>query len=102
MQIVPLGNRVLVQPVKLNPKTPGGIELPDTAQGKPRHGKILAVGPGTLRADGSRQPVGVKKDQRVMYQQYAGMSAGDPTKCYTSSDDPLIMDESDLLAVIED
>lgn len=37
-----------------------------------------------------------------MYQQYAGFNAGDPTKIYTDDKDPILMDEADLLAVVED
>ena len=102
MKIKPLGSRVLVKPIKLCPKTPGGIELPDVAQGKPRHGEVLAVGPGKRLADGKLEPLGVTKGQKVIYQQYAGFNAGDPRSLYTKDDDPLILDETDLLAVVDD
>lgn len=45
---------------------------------------------------------GVSVGQKVMYQQYAGHNAGDPTTPYTSEDDPIMMDEAELLAVVED
>ena len=98
MQIKPLGNRVLLQPIKLNAKTPGGIELPDRAQGKPRHGKVLALG----QPKSVDEHIPVKVGQRVMYQEYAGFNAGDPTKPYSHDTDPLLVDMTDLLAVLED
>lgn len=102
MKIKPLGSRVLVEPIQFNAKTPGGIELPDIVRGKPRHGKVLAVGPGSPRADGTLHPVRVSAGQRVMYQQYAGFNAGDPKKIYPDDKDPILLDEADLLAVVED
>lgn len=98
MQILPLGNRVLLQPIKLNAKTPGGIELPDRAQGKPRHGKVLALG----KPKASDDPIAVKVGQRVMYQEYAGFNAGDPTKPYSHETDPILVDVTDLLAILDD
>ena len=43
-QIIPLGNRVLIQPIAAEKKTEGGIIIPDTSGEKPMHGNVIAVG----------------------------------------------------------
>ena len=44
MNIRPLGDRVLVEPVEEKEQTVGGIIIPDSAKEKPMQGKVLAVG----------------------------------------------------------
>ncbi|PIS08512.1 co-chaperone GroES, partial [Candidatus Berkelbacteria bacterium CG10_big_fil_rev_8_21_14_0_10_33_10] len=44
MNIHPLGDRVLVKPIKQDEVTKSGIVLPDNAQEKSQEGEILAVG----------------------------------------------------------
>ncbi|MCD6194768.1 co-chaperone GroES [bacterium] len=47
MKIMPLGNRVLIEPQEEEQKTESGIVLPDTAEKeKSQIGKVLAVGKG--------------------------------------------------------
>lgn len=43
-KIIPLGNRVLIQPIAAEKKTEGGIIIPDTSGEKPMHGNVIAVG----------------------------------------------------------
>ena len=47
LNIKPLADRVLVEPLKAETKTASGIIIPDTAKEKPQKGNIVAVGPGT-------------------------------------------------------
>lgn len=42
--IIPVGDSVLVEPIKIDEVTAGGIYLPDTSRVTPDKGKILAVG----------------------------------------------------------
>ncbi len=43
--IKPLGENVLVKPMKSDVKTKSGIVLPDTANGdRPQEGKVMAIG----------------------------------------------------------
>ncbi len=43
--VTPLGDRVLVDPVIVDEKSPAGIIIPDTAKTeKPKQGKVVAVG----------------------------------------------------------
>jgi chaperonin GroES len=95
MKIRPLADKVIVQRVEAESKTAGGIVLPDSAKEKPQRGKIIAVGEGKMLDDGKRAPVSVKKDQQVLFTSYAGTEVKIDGKEY------LIMDESDIMAIIE-
>jgi chaperonin GroES len=95
MKIRPLADKVLVERVEAAGKTAGGIVLPDTAKEKPQRGKIISVGDGRLLDDGTRKEVQVKKGDLVLFTSYAGTDIKIDGKEY------LIMDESDIMAVIE-
>jgi chaperonin GroES len=95
MNIRPLADKVLVERVEAEAKTAGGIVLPDTAKEKPQRGKVIAVGEGKLLDDGKRKEVSVKKGDLVLFTSYAGSEIKIDGKEY------LIMDESDIMAVIE-
>ena len=95
MRIVPLGDKVVVQRLKADAKTTGGIVLPDTAQEKPQQGKVLSVGDGRVLEDGKRLRMQVREGDRVIFSAYAGSEV-------TIDGDPLmIMSEDDILVVIE-
>jgi chaperonin GroES len=96
MKIRPLGDKVLVQRLEAENKTAGGIVLPDTAKEKPQRGTVISVGEGKLLEDGSRSQVQVKKGDKVLFTSYAG------TEVKIGGKDYLIMDETDIMAVIED
>ena len=95
MKIRPLSDKVLVERIEAEGKTAGGIVLPDTAKEKPQRGKIVAVGEGKLLEDGTRKAVQVKKGDLVLFTSYAG------TEIKVDGKEYLIMDESDIMAVIE-
>ncbi|HEY1860105.1 MAG TPA: co-chaperone GroES, partial [Gemmataceae bacterium] len=65
LKVRPLDDRVVVEPLEAAEKTAGGILLPDTAKEKPQRGKVLAIGPGKLRDDGSRAALAVTKGDEV-------------------------------------
>ena len=96
MKIRPLADKVLVQRTEAETKTAGGIVLPDSAKEKPQRGTIVSVGEGKLLDDGTRGKPQVKKGDNVLFTSYAG------TEVKTSGKEYLIMDESDIMAVIED
>ncbi|MBM3939565.1 MAG: co-chaperone GroES, partial [SAR202 cluster bacterium] len=56
----PLGDRVVVQPVKQEETTRSGLVLPDTAKERPQEGKVVAAGPGRVTDDGKRVALDVK------------------------------------------
>ena len=95
MNVKPLGDRVLVQPVEDQEVKKGGIIIPDTAKEKPQEGKIIAIGTGKRDEHGKLIPFEVKKGDRVLISKYGG------TEIKMDGKDYLIMREDDILGVIE-
>ncbi len=95
MKIRPLADKVLVQRLEAKSKTAGGIVLPDTAKEKPQRGKVISVGEGKMLEDGTHREVQIKKGDMVLFTSYAG------TEIKIDGKDYLIMDESDIMAKIE-
>ena len=48
INVKPLGDRVLVQPLEEKEVKKGGIIIPDTAKEKPQEGTVVAIGTGKL------------------------------------------------------
>ena len=92
----PLGDRVVVQPTPREEMTKSGIVLPDTAKEKPQEGKVIAVGPGRILDDGTREAIDVAAGQRVLYAKYAG------TEFKIEGEELLIISQKDILAIVED
>jgi chaperonin GroES len=95
MSIRPLHDRVLVQRVKEEEKTKGGIIIPDTAKEKPIEGKVVAVGNGKVLEDGSVRKLEVKKGDRILFGKYSG------TEVKIDGEEHLILREDDILGVVE-
>ena len=95
MKIRPLNDRLLVLRVDEEEKTSGGIIIPDTAKEKPQEGKVVAAGPGKTDDNGKRVPLGVKKNDRVLFGKYSG------TEIKLDGVEHLIMREDDILGIIE-
>ncbi|MFN3605211.1 MAG: co-chaperone GroES [Leptonema sp. (in: bacteria)] len=94
MNIKPLQDRVLIEPIEAKEERIGSIIIPDTAKEKPQEGKVVAVGPGR-QENGKVIPIQVKVGDKVLYGKYAG------TEIKKDGKDYLIVRESDILAVIE-
>lgn len=95
MAIRPLQDRVLVKRIEEEEKTKGGIIIPDTAKEKPIEGKVVAVGSGYVKKDGTVRKLEVKKGDRVLFGKYSG------TDIKIDGEEHLIMREDDILAIIE-
>lgn len=95
MNLNPLDDRVVVQPVDAEETTAGGIVLPDSAQEKPQRGKVVAVGPGRLLDSGERCAVSVGVGDEVLFGKYGG------TEIEVDGDEIKILRESDILAKVE-
>ena len=54
LNLKPLGNRLVVEPIEQEEVTAGGIVLPETAKEKPQKGNVLAAGPGDRDEAGKR------------------------------------------------
>ena len=96
MNIQPLADRIIVKPLEAEEKTKGGIVLPETAKEKPQEGKVVAVGKGKAKEDGSIQPLELKVGDKVLYGKYSG------TEITTNEgEEVLIMREDDVFAVVK-
>ncbi len=94
-KIRPLGEKVLVKRLEAEEMTRGGIVLPDTAKEKPQKGTVLALGDGKLLDDGTRAKFQVKKGDKVLFASYGG------TEVKVGTEEYLLMDESDILAILD-
>ena len=95
-KITPLGDRILVERLEAEEKTAGGIVLPDSAQEKPKEGRVIATGSGKVLDSGERSPFQVKKGDRVIFASYAGTDVSVDGKDY------LVMREEDVLAIVKE
>jgi len=57
INVKPLGDRVLVQPLEEKEVKKGGIIIPDTAKEKPQEGTVVAVGTGKLDESGKKNRI---------------------------------------------
>lgn len=94
MNLKPLADRVVVEPIEAEEMTGSGILIPDTAKEKPQQGRVVAVGSGKLINNGERVPMPVHVGDVVLFAQYAGSEVKLAGKKY------LIMSESELLAIV--
>ena len=95
MKVRPLHDRLIVKRLEEEEKTKGGIIIPDTAKEKPIEGKVIAVGKGKIKEDGTEIPMEVKKGDRILFAKYAGAEVN------IDGEEHLIMKEDDILAIIE-
>jgi len=94
--LAPLLDRVLVQRVRAEAKTTGGIFLPESAVKELNEAKVLAVGPGGLDRDGKRIVMSVKPGDKVLIPQFGG------TKIKVSAEEYSIFRDHELLAKISE
>ena len=95
MNLKPLGDRVIVEPLEEEQTTAAGIVLPDTAVDKPQRGTVIATGPGERsRETGEIVPLDVAEGDVVVFSKYGG------TDITVDGSDYLILRESDILAKV--
>ena len=94
LNIRPIGDRILVEPVEEQARK-GGIIIPDTAKEKPMESRVVAVGSGKTDDDGKKVPFEVKKGDRVLVNKYGG------TEIKLDGKDYRIFNGDEVLAVIE-
>lgn len=96
MNIKPLSDHILIEPIKEEEKTKGGIFLPETAsKEKSETGKVIATGPGKKTDDGKIVLLSVKPGDKVLFSKYG------PSEIKIEDKEYLIATESDILAIIE-
>ncbi|HRZ95556.1 MAG TPA: co-chaperone GroES [Candidatus Moranbacteria bacterium] len=96
MDIKPLHDNVVLEPLDAEKTTKSGIVLPETAdKEKPEKGEVLAVGPGKRSENGQILPMGVKAGDKVLFKKYS------PDEIKIDGKEYLLISESDILAVLE-
>jgi chaperonin GroES len=95
VNIQPLSDRVLVQPITEKEVKQGGIIIPDTAKEKPQEAKVIALGTGKLDDEGKKIEFTVKKgDTRPDLEVRRDGDQGTRARAY------LIMREDDILGIL--
>ena len=94
MNIKPLFDNILIEPLERERTTVSGIVIPDTAKEKPQEGKVAAIGPGALDESGSRIPIDVKVGDKVLYKKWGG------NEIKVEGKDYLIVSVGDILAIL--
>ena len=89
LNIKPLADRVVVEPLPAETQTASGLYIPDSAQEKQQKGKVVAVGPGKKDHDMS-----VSVGDTVLYGKYSG------SELKLDGTDYMIMREDDILAIV--
>ena len=95
VNLKPLADRVVVEPLQSEEVTAAGIVLPETAKEKPQTGTVLAVGPGKRDDNGNLVPLDVKVGDVVLYAKYGGTEVK-----LGGERQVLVLRESDILAII--
>jgi chaperonin GroES len=93
-RIVPLGDRVVLKRAEAEAKTAGGILLPDSAQGKPQRGEVVAVRRRLCQRQGRKGCIDGERGRSSDFQflRWRRNHVGDQTY--------LLMRESDILATV--
>ncbi len=95
MKARPLHDRILVKRIEEGEQKIGGIIIPDTAKEKPQQGKVVAVGSGKIKDDGTRIALDVKEGNTILFGKYSGQ------EIKLDGEEYLIMREEEVLAILE-
>jgi len=90
INVKPLGDRVLAQPLEEKEVKKGDIIIPDTAKEKPQEGTVVALGTGKLDDNGKKIEFNVKVGDKVLFSKYGG------TEIKIDGENYLIMREDDI------
>ena len=91
----PLHDRILVRRIEEGESKIGGIIIPDSAKEKPQEGEVIAAGEGKYKEDGTRQPLDVKKGDRVLFGKYSS------SEIKIDGEELLIMREEEVLGILK-
>ena len=91
-----LHNLVFIKRLVSDEISEGGIVIPDNAKERQLRGKVVAIGPGKVKKDGSRTQMEIKVGDTVFFPDMHGWEAS------LQDDDYTIIREDEILAVLED
>jgi len=90
-----LHDRILVERLEESEQqSSGGIIIPDSAKEKPQQGKVVAVGNGKKKDDGTVVPLDVSVGDTILFGKYSGSEVN------VDDNEYLIMREDEALAII--
>jgi len=89
MKVIPLGERLLIKPIKEEKRTEGGIVIPDTAKEKPMKAEVIEIGKDV-------EDIDIKVGDKVIFSKYAG------TEIKIDDEDYILIDQDDILAKVEE
>ena len=95
VKVRPLHDRIIVQRIDEGEQKVGGIIIPDTAKEKPQQGKVIAVGAGKTKDDGTRIALDVKEGNTILFGKYSGQ------EIKLEGEELLIMREDEVLAILD-
>ena len=95
LNVKPIGDRILVEPVEEKEVKKGGIIIPDSAKEKPTESIVIALGTGKTDDNGKKVPFEVKKGDRVLVSKYGGTEIKIDGKEYK------IFNSDDLIAILD-
>ena len=95
MNLVPLGDRVVLKQLEAEETTKSGIVLPGQNKEKPQQAEVIAVGPGGM-VDGKEVKMEVKVGDKVIYSKYSGTEVK-----LDENEEYIIVRQNDILAVIK-
>ena len=94
MNLVPLGDKIVLKRLEAEETTKSGIVLPGQANEKPQEAEVIAVGPGGM-VDGKEVTMQVAVGDKVIYSKYAG------TDVELDGEEYIIVKQNDILAVVK-
>ena len=94
MNLVPLGDRVVLKQIVAEETTKSGIVLPGQTKEKPQQAEVVAVGPGGY-VDGKEVTMLVSVGDKVIYSKYSG------TEVELDGEEYLVVKQNDILAIIK-
>ena len=94
MNVIPIGDNIVVKRVEAEETTSGGILLPDAAHEQPRQGRVLSVGDGPMLPSGERAGSEVQEGDRVVFGSYSGQEVD------IDGEKLLILKSRDVLAIL--
>ncbi len=94
MNIRPLQDRILIKRLDAQEQVQGGIIIPDSAKEKPQEAEVVAVGPGKLQENGTRNPMDVSVGDKVLVGKYSG------SDIKIDGIDYVVLREDEVLAIV--
>jgi chaperonin GroES len=92
-QLIPLGNKIVVLPLKEGDTTKSGLIIPSRGKGDAFHGRVVAVGRGYKGRDGKLITMKYKVGDIVLYGRATGQ------KRFFNNEEHIIFSDDNILAI---